>query len=124
MTRPPRRRARRGVTMIELMVSLGIVAIGIIALASGATLVTRLNGGGTIQMRAAMTATDHIERLRARSCASVANGQDTVRGIVSRWTRSDITISSTRRGMAINLVVQYPTSRGTRSQTYRTVLTC
>ena len=117
-------RLRRGVTMIELMVALAIVSVGVFGLAGGATLVTRLMGGGTVQQRASLIANAHLEQFRSLSCASVAAGTDTVRSIISTWTTSDITVSSTRRGMSINLTVQYPTTKGMRTQAYRTILPC
>lgn len=110
--------------MIELMVALAIVSVGVFGLAGGATLVTRLLGGGTVQQRASVVANAHLEQFRSLSCASVAAGTDTVRSIVSTWTTSDITVSSARRGMSINLTVQYPTTKGMRTQTYRTILPC
>ena len=110
--------------MIELMVSLVIVSIGLLALASGATLVTRLMGGGATQTRAAMIAYTKIEQLRAVPCGSVTNGTDTLRGIVSRWTTQSVNIAAARRGMSINLLVQYPAVQGPRTQTYRTILPC
>lgn len=118
------RRARRGVTMVELMVALAIISVGVFGLAGGATLVTRLMGGGTVQDRASRIANAHIEQLRSRSCSSISAGTDTVRSIISTWTKSDITVSGNRRGVSVNLTVQYPTSKGMRSQAYRTILPC
>ena len=115
---------RAGVTMIELLVALAIVSVGVFGLASGATLVTRLMGGGTVQQRAATIANAHIERLRATSCASASNGTDTVRNVISSWTISSIMVSASQRGVSVNLTVQYPTSKGMRSQAYRTILPC
>jgi len=123
-SRKRRPRLRRGVTMVELMVALMIVSIGLLALASGATLLTRLMGGGAVQTRAAMSANSRMEALRAIPCGSVTSGADTVRGIVSRWTTQSVMFASARRGMSINLVVQYPTSRGVRTQDYRTIFPC
>lgn len=117
-------RQRRGVTMVELMVALAIVSIGVFGLAGGATLVTRLMGGGTIQQRASTIANAHIEQLRSLSCGSITNGSDTVRNVISTWTKTDITVSSSRRGMSINLTVQYPTTTGTHTQSYRTIIAC
>lgn len=117
-------RSRRGVTMIELMVALAIVSVGVFGLAGGATLVTRLMGGGTVQQRASTIANAHLEQLRSLSCGSITNGTDTVRNVISTWTKSDITVSSNRRGMSVNLTVQYPTTKGTRTQSYRTILPC
>ena len=119
-----RRRVRAGMTMVELMVALIIIAVGVLGLSAGATLVTRLLGGGAMQARAAVTAQTRFEQLRATSCASIADGRDTVRGIISQWTTHAVTVSSLQRGMNVSLVVQYPTPRGTRSQTYQTMFPC
>ena len=125
MKRQQRRlRSRSGVTMIELLVALAIVSVGVFGLAGGATLVTRLMGGGTVQSRAATVANAHIEQFRARSCASLASGADTVRNIVSTWTVTSLTVSGTQRGANIALAVQYPTTKGMRSQAYTTILPC
>jgi Tfp pilus assembly protein PilV len=110
--------------MVELIVALAIISVGVFGLAGGATLVTRLMGGGTVQDRAASIANAHIEQLRALSCGSVTNGSDTVRNVISTWSKSDITVSSSRRGMSVNLTVQYPTSKGMHTQSYRTVIPC
>lgn len=117
-------RDRRGVTVIELIVALAIVSIGVFGLAGGATLVTRLMGGGTVQARAATIANAHMEQFRAKSCASLSNGTDTVRSVISTWTVSSISVSGSQRGATVNLTVQYPTTKGMRSQAYATVLPC
>jgi prepilin-type N-terminal cleavage/methylation domain-containing protein len=116
-------RNRRGMTMIELLVALAIVSIGVFGLAGGATLVTRLTGGGTIQTRAAAIANAHIEQFRSMSCSSVTSGTDTVRSVITTWTSSAITTSA-RRGTSVSMTVQYPTTKGMRSQVYKTILPC
>jgi prepilin-type N-terminal cleavage/methylation domain-containing protein len=117
-------RTRRGVTMIELMVSLVIVSIGLLALASGATLVTRLMGGGATQTRAAAIAYTKLEQLRAIPCGSITNGTETLRGVVTQWTTQSVIMAASRRGMSVTLTVQYPAPGSPRTQTYRTVLPC
>ena len=119
-----RLRGRDGVTMIELMVALAIVSVGVFGLAGGATLVTRLMGGGTQQTRAALVANAHIENFRSMTCTSVSNGADTVRSIISSWTTAAVPTSGTRRATSITLTVQYPTTKGMRSQSYYTLLPC
>ena len=110
--------------MIELIVALAIVSIGVFGLAGGATLVTRLMGGGTVQTRAALIANAHIEQFRAMSCGGVSNGTDTVRSVISTWTATSINVAGSQRGLSINLTVQYPTTKGMRSQSYNTIFTC
>jgi prepilin-type N-terminal cleavage/methylation domain-containing protein len=122
--REKRRNARRGVTMIELLVALAIVSIGVLALSGGAALVTRLTGGGTVQTRAAMIANAHIEQFRSMSCTSATSGTDTVRSVISSWTATSVSSNGSRRGTSIGLTVQYPTTKGMRSQAYTTLLPC
>jgi len=110
--------------MIELMIALGIIGIGLFALAAGATLVARLSGGATIQSRAAAVANSRLEQIRALSCAQASAGADTSRGIIARWTTSNLMSGTSRRGISVNLTVQYPTVQGTRTQSYRTIVPC
>jgi prepilin-type N-terminal cleavage/methylation domain-containing protein len=124
MTTRTNLRARRGVTMIELMVSLAIVSVGVFGLAGGATLVTRLMGGGTLQTRAAFIANAHIENFRSMACTSVTSGTDTVRSVISSWTATALNNSGSQRGTSVTLTVRYPTSKGMRSQSYYTLLPC
>jgi len=119
-----RPRVRRGVTMVELIVALAIVAVGVFGLAGGATLVTRLMGGGTVQSRAATIANAHIEELRAKSCSTLSSGTDTVRSVITSWTVTPVNVSGTARGASISMTVQYQTTKGLRSQFYNTVLPC
>jgi prepilin-type N-terminal cleavage/methylation domain-containing protein len=118
------RRPRRGTTMIELVVALMILSVGMLSLTSGAVLLSRLMNGGAIQSRVATTANSRMEKIRATSCASISSGADTVRGIVSRWTTQPITFIGTRRGVGVNLVLTYQTSRGNRTQTFQTIVPC
>ena len=110
---------RRGMTMVEMMVALLVIGVGLLALSGSAGLVTRQLGGGSRQALAATVAQAHLEKLRSLSCASVASGKDTVRGIVSTWTATSVT-----RGKSVSLTVQYGTTRGTRAQAYKTILPC
>jgi Tfp pilus assembly protein PilV len=110
--------------MVELMVALAIVSVGVFGLAGGATLVTRLMGGGTVQTRAALIANAHIEKFRSMSCTAVSSSADTVRSVISTWTAAAVPASGTRRGTSIRLTVQYPTAKGMRSQSYYTLLPC
>lgn len=110
--------------MVELLVALAIVSVGVFGLAGGATLVTRLMGGGTVQSRAATIANAHIEQLRAKSCASLSSGTDTVRSVITSWTVTSVSVSGTTRGASIGMTVQYPTTKGMRTQSYNTILPC
>ena len=120
----PAHRPRRGTTMIELVVALMILSIGMLSLTSGTMLLQRLMNGGTMQSRVATSASTRMETIRATSCANITSGADTVRGIVSRWTTTPISVAGVRRGVNVNLVVQYTTSRGLRTQNFQTIVPC
>jgi hypothetical protein len=110
--------------MVELMVALAIVSVGVFGLAGGATLVTRLLGGGTLQTRAALVANAHIENFRSMACTSVSSGTDTVRSVISSWTATALNSAGAQRATSLTLTVRYPTTKGMRSQSYYTLLPC
>lgn len=110
--------------MIELVVALAIISVGVFGLAGGATLVTRLMGGGTVQTRAAMIANAHLEQFRSQGCTTISNGADTVRSVISTWTTAAVSSGGLRKATSLTLTVQYPTTKGMRSQSYYTLLPC
>jgi len=110
--------------MVELVVSLMIVSVGLLALAGGAAMLSRLMGGGTIQTRVAASANSRMEMLRALPCGNVTSGADTVRRVISTWTTQNVVFGTARRGTSVTLTVRYPTPRGTRTQVFRTVHPC
>jgi prepilin-type N-terminal cleavage/methylation domain-containing protein len=111
--------ARRGMTLVEMIVAMTIIGVGLLALAGSATLVTRLMGGGARQTLAASLVQARLESLRATNCANVSSGTETIRGVVIRWTSQAIT-----RGKSVTVTATYPMTRGNRTQTYRTILPC
>ena len=123
MTRTPRprtaRRVRRGMTLAELLVAIVVMSVGVLGLAASSAVVTRMIGGGATQTLAATVAQAHIEQLRSQSCASMAGGVDTVRGIVTTWTTQAIT-----RGVSVDMTVEYNTVHGTRTRSYRSIFPC
>lgn len=82
-TRHPRR-ARRGFTIVEVMVAVLVMSVGILGLAGASAVVTRLLDRGDQQTAAAMTAQRRFERLRATRCP-LASGSATVSGVTEKW---------------------------------------
>lgn len=68
----------RGFTIIEVVVAIVILTVGILALAAGSALVTRMiaRGGRTAAM--AQYAGQRLEQLRVTACTSQAAGADTL----------------------------------------------
>ena len=113
------RRARRGFTLVEVIVAVMVFSFGVLSLAAGAALSVRLVGGGARQTIAASVAQRHFEQMRGASCTSLASGADTLRGVVSVWTVTTVT-----RGRAVKLAITYNTHNGSRTRTYRTIFPC
>lgn len=81
--RPPK---NSGFTIVEVLVAIVIMAIGVLGLASTASNVSRLIGGGAQQTLAANIAMSRFEQLRSTSCADMAGGTATRRGMSEHWT--------------------------------------
>lgn len=96
-----------------------VFAVGMLGLAATAASVTRLMGGARRQTIAATAAQSRIERLRSSSCSTLTSGADTSRGVISTWT-----VTSGTRSVSVTETVVYPTTRGMRTRTYKTTLSC
>jgi prepilin-type N-terminal cleavage/methylation domain-containing protein len=96
-------RSRGGFTLVELLVTVVVIAVGLLALAGTSSTVARLDRAGAQRSTAATLAMSRLERLRAERCTPAA-GTDTARGVVVHWevhalserladVQSDITIA-------------------------------
>ena len=81
-----RRPKNRGFTVVEVLVAIVIMALGVLGLAGTATSVSRLIGGGAEQTIAANYAMSRFEQLRSTTCANLAAGTATKRGMTEHWT--------------------------------------
>lgn len=81
-----RHQVRDGFTLIELMVAIMILVVGVLGLAGTAGMVSRMVGGAAHQTIAANIAASRFETLRSVPCASVVNGDTTIRNINESWT--------------------------------------
>lgn len=114
------RRARRGLTLIEMLIAIIVMAIGIMGLAGTASYVAQQMGGGNMQTIAAALATRVSDSLSARRCSALVSGTTTTRGVTVTWTVSD---SSRTKWVAER--VQYKPKRGsTKTFNSTTVIQC
>jgi prepilin-type N-terminal cleavage/methylation domain-containing protein len=101
--RPPRRRS--GFTLIELMVSVVIMTVGVLALASGSAGVLRQMRSGNQTALASYVVQARLETLRSLGCASMSTGNATTRGMTEGWT---VTNANTKVATIVDSVVYTP----------------
>ena len=121
--RHPRRHARRGVSIVELLVAIVVLVVGVIGLAATASMVVRQMGGGAQLTVTASVAQARFERLTAAACPTLLAtpaGSGTTRGVVERWRVADAGNGTLE--MIDSLT--YPTARGPRTVAYQSLRAC
>ena len=116
--------ARRGFTIVELVVAIMILAIGILGLAGSSAVITRQLGRGNLQTIASTVAQSRFDSLTSVGCATLApvsgisqTGTANTRGVTERWVVSD--------GNDVKLVDDTIRFLGrTQPLVYRTVIPC
>lgn len=117
---PRRLRARAGLTLVEMIIAIIVLAIGVMGLAGTASYVTMQMGGGKMQTVAAGVAQAVADSLSARRCADVVDGTATTRGVTVAWQVADST-----RTRWVRQTVQYTRNRGEpKTHTYLVVIQC
>lgn len=112
---------RRGFTLIELVIAAFVFAVGVLALeAMAASSLRRMRRSAQLTL-AASVARSRLEKLGAGRCVGLANGSDTVRGIVSSWAL-EATPNPAIRGVL--QTVMYRLDGGERADTYRAMILC
>ena len=115
------RGARRGVTLIEVIIAMIVMSIGIMGLAGTAGYVATQMGGGNAQTLAAAMATKIADSLASRRCASLVDGTQTNRRVTATWTIT----TPIPRVRTINQTLQYTVKSGvTKSVSYQTMIQC
>ncbi|MFL5402377.1 MAG: prepilin-type N-terminal cleavage/methylation domain-containing protein [Gemmatimonadales bacterium] len=117
-----------GLTLIEVLIAVVVLGIGIVALAGGSALVTRMIGHGKVETRAAQLAARRIEALRLAAnatsprCAApefASGGPVIAGGVAESWV-----VPSTGRVRHVRVTVSYLTVRGARSAALETGIEC
>jgi prepilin-type N-terminal cleavage/methylation domain-containing protein len=118
--------AKRGFTIVEVLVAIIVLTVGLLGLVTTAALVTRMIGRGQRASVAAAFAGQRMERLRVTGCTNQAGGADTLmRGsawiAINTWTFTNVATSTWR----ILLLNQYKTQQGkTKTETMETSISC
>ena len=112
-------RQRPGFTLVELLVSVFVLTIGLLALTGASAVVARQIGGGAQLTLAATTAQSRFETLRGRDCSTLASGTSERGGIHERW-------SVTRTGIVLEVsdTVSIAGRVGRRVHVFHTSIPC
>ena len=122
------KRSASGLTLIEVLIAIVVLGIGIVALAGGSSMVTRMIGRGKVETRAAQVASRRIEALRlaaaARSprctAAAFSSGGPAIHdGVTESWV-----VPPAGRLRRVRVTVTYLTVRGIRSAALETGIEC
>ena len=112
-------KARKGFSLIELMVAIMVLTVGILGLAATTAVATQMIGAGGRHTLAASVAQSRFEVLRRGSCAALSGGSSYTRGIAEVWQ-----VDSVRTSAFVTARVTYQTRRGPRTQIFRSVRPC
>jgi hypothetical protein len=118
----PGRTSRRGITLVEVIISITMIAIGVFGLLGSAASVATQMGGGVRQTVAASIVQARIDSLTSLSCAQLAvagvvSGTSTERGIKESWS---ITDGKNIKTIAVELTIP----RRIHKLVYSTVIPC
>jgi prepilin-type N-terminal cleavage/methylation domain-containing protein len=116
-------RARRGVSLVELLVAMTLITIGLLAIVGVSGTVSRSLGESRTDNTAALTAQSRFEQLAGTACTSFTLNtptEVTIRGVTERYRITDAG-NNTR---AIVDSVSWKTREGTRRQAFTTLLPC
>ena len=112
---------RSGLTLVEMMVAVVMLAVGLLGLVGTAAVVTRQIGGGTRQGLAAQVVANRLERLRSMNCPQITSDSQTTRGIYERWVRATTPVN---RVLYVVDTVKYSVAGSQKIQTYTFTVPC
>ena len=121
--RRPFLRARRGVTLVELIVAMSILSIGLLAIVGTSGGIARGLGEARGDNLAAIIAQSRFETVAGMTCngLTLPHSETTVtRGVTEKWQITDAGNST----LLVVDSVSWQTRRGTRRQAFTTILPC
>jgi prepilin-type N-terminal cleavage/methylation domain-containing protein len=119
----PSSRARRGVTLIELLIAMTILSVGLMSIAGVSGSITRSLGESRNETLAATAAMARFEWIAGTQCSSITLNSSvttTSRNITEKY----IVVSGGNNTLLITDSVSWKTRRGTRMAAFTTLLPC
>lgn len=121
----PASRARRGFTIVEAIVSIVMLAAGVLALVSSSAVVLREMNTGSQNTVAAAVASQRLELLRSYDqCASIVAGSATTRGMTESWSVAAVAGGGGQPSRTVTYTVSYQAGRVMRQQQFVTNIPC
>jgi Tfp pilus assembly protein PilV len=108
-----------GFTLTELVVSLLLLTVGVLAMASTVAVISFQASANTRSEQAAAVGQARLEALRSGGCSIAAPGSATNRGITERWT-----VSQTAGSATVAVEVAFVQRGRDRSQRYVSGFRC
>ena len=116
-------KARRGFTIVEVMVAIVILSIGILGLAATAGVVVRQMTGAVHQSVAANIAYSRMERIRTGNCVAMkdSSGTATTRNVKEKWV---IVGNSGSHALIVYDTISFVLRGKTKKQAYTSEFPC
>lgn len=115
------RPARAGFTIIELLVSLTLLALGMLGLAGTAVSIARLQRQAASRALAAALAESRLELVRAARCVP-SSGDSTVGVLVERW--HVVPLGGNAHGLVDSITLPAAAHDASRTEVFRSAVQC
>jgi prepilin-type N-terminal cleavage/methylation domain-containing protein len=115
-------RRRSGLSLVELLVALVLLAVGLLGVAGASARAMRMGASAARERRAAQRASDRVAALASRGCAAARSGTlvDSVASMTERWT-----VTPTSAGVAlVHADIRWSAPAGVRSLSLRSAILC
>lgn len=118
----PRVGARRGFTLVELIVGMMLLVVGVMGLVGVSVFALRQSSSADRQSAAASVAASRMEQLRSRSCAAITGGTATTRDVQESWVV--VGTSATTRRVRGTFIYKKPSGAPVTTLTVETTIQC
>ncbi|HEY2378402.1 MAG TPA: prepilin-type N-terminal cleavage/methylation domain-containing protein [Gemmatimonadaceae bacterium] len=112
-------RARRGWTLVELLVALMVFSVGALAMVATSANVITLMTAAKNRSLAASLAEARFERMRSQSCSAHTSDSAKTNGINQTWT-----VVNLARADDVTVRVTFVANRRTQTRIYRSFISC
>lgn len=115
--------ARRGVTLVELLVAMTIMTVGLMAIVGVSGSVARSLGESRSDNLAAIAAESRFEQVAGTACSSLtlnSASSATNRNVTEKW----VVVDGGNNTRSVIDSVSWTTRRGTRRAVFQTLLPC